>query len=80
MCSEKYFSLVMDHHFCLPFSVSFYGNISLYMEIYGYIYIYMVVYMAIYMVVYMVMDTYMIYIYRQYQFFLYLHTVHRYKL
>lgn len=61
MCSEKYFSLVMDHHFCLPFSVSFYGNIWLYMEIYGYIY--MVVYMAIYMVVYMVMDTYMIYIY-----------------
>lgn len=29
----------------------------------------MVVYMAIYMVVYMVMDTYMIYIYRQYLFF-----------
>ena len=39
VCSEKYFSLVMDHHFCLPFSVSFYGNIWLYMEIYGYIYI-----------------------------------------
>lgn len=31
----------------------------------------MVVYMAIYMVVYMVMDTYMIYIYRQYIFFVF---------
>ena len=74
MCSVKYFCLVMDHDFCLPFSVSYYENIWLCMEIYGY----MVVYMALYGSIYIIYGYG--YIHDILYIYLLIHTVHRYKL